>query len=212
MASSLLLWNMYSFLTPIRYVLDPRFHLTSPLQAGLFYLAPGGGYLLGTFFGGRWADYTVKKWILKRGKRIPEDRLRSLVPFMGFVIPACMLVYGWCIEKAKGGIALPVIVMFLQGFAQLFCFPSLNVYCLEFNPSRATEIVAGNFCLRYLFGALGTALVLPAIEKIGVGWFSTISSISLVVATGVIYLNALYGQRWRENIDAKREARQNGDS
>ena len=38
-SSSALVWNMYSLLTPIRYVLNPRFHLTSPLQAGLFYLS-----------------------------------------------------------------------------------------------------------------------------------------------------------------------------
>ncbi|KIV99076.1 uncharacterized protein PV09_09183 [Verruconis gallopava] len=77
LASSALLWNMYSLLTPIRYVLNPRFDLTSPLQSGLFYIAPGCGYLLGTFFGGRWADYTVRKYIKKRGERVAEDRLRS---------------------------------------------------------------------------------------------------------------------------------------
>jgi MFS family permease len=111
----MLLWNMYSFLTPIRYVLDPRFKLTTPLQAGLFYLAPGAGYLVGTFMGGRYADKMVKKYIVLRGERVPEDRLRSAIPFMGFVIPGCMLIYGWSVEKQKGGIALPVIVMFLQG-------------------------------------------------------------------------------------------------
>jgi MFS family permease len=95
--------------------LDPRFNLTTPLQAGLFYLAPGAGYLVGTFFGGRWADYTVKKWIAKRGFRVPEDRLRAPVIFMGVIIPACMLVYGWCVEKGKGGIPVPVIMMFIQG-------------------------------------------------------------------------------------------------
>lgn len=47
---------MYSLLTPIRYVLNPRFGLSSPLQGGLFYIAPGGGYLVGTFFGGRWVS------------------------------------------------------------------------------------------------------------------------------------------------------------
>lgn len=51
LASSSLVWNMYSLLTPIRYVLNPRFNLTSPIQSGLFYLAPGCGYILGTFFG-----------------------------------------------------------------------------------------------------------------------------------------------------------------
>lgn len=46
--SASLTWNMYSLLTPIRYVLNPRFNLESPLLSGLFYLAPGLGYLLGT--------------------------------------------------------------------------------------------------------------------------------------------------------------------
>ena len=62
-----MVWNMYSLLTPIRYVLNPRFGLTSPLQGGLFYIAPGGGYLIGTFFGGRWAD--VSNLRLQRRKR-----------------------------------------------------------------------------------------------------------------------------------------------
>jgi len=131
LASSALVWNMYSLLTPIRYVLNPRFELTTPLQSGLFYIAPGCGYLTGTFFGGRWADHVVKKWIRKRGgQRVPEDRLRSCLVALGVVIPACMLLYGWSIEKEVGGIPLPVIVMYIQGVAQLFCFPSLNTYCL----------------------------------------------------------------------------------
>lgn len=141
LASSSLVWNMYSLLTPIRYVLNPRFHLTSPLQSGLFYIAPGCGYLLGTFFGGRWADHLVKKYINIRGERVAEDRLRSCLPFLGAVIPACMLVYGWSVEKEKGGIALPVIMMFLQGVAQLFCFPSLNTYCLDVMQKRSAEVV-----------------------------------------------------------------------
>lgn len=130
-ASSSLVWNMYSLLTPIRYVLNPRFDLSTPLQSGLFYIAPGCGYLFGTFFGGRWADHVVKSWIKKRGgERVPEDRLRSCLVALGVVIPACMLLYGWSIEKEVGGVPLPVIVMFVQGVAQLFCFPSLNTYCL----------------------------------------------------------------------------------
>jgi MFS family permease len=137
---------MYSLLTPIRYVLNPRFNLSSPIQSGLFYIAPGCGYLLGTFFGGRWADYMVKKWIKKRGERVPEDRLRSALFAMGVVIPGSILVYGWSIEKKKGGIPLPVIVMFIQGVAQLFCFPSLNTYCLDVMQKQSGEVV-GKFLL-----------------------------------------------------------------
>ncbi|KAJ7609221.1 major facilitator superfamily domain-containing protein [Mycena polygramma] len=199
--SMALTWNMYSLLTPIRYIINPRFALTSPLQSGLFYLAPGCGYFVGTFFGGPYADYTVKKWIAIRGVRIPEDRLRSCFPFMGAIIPGCMLVYGWSIQERVGGIALPVIVMFIQGCAQLFCFPSLNTYCLDVIQHRSAEVVAGNYMTRYLFAALGSAVVLPAVEKIGIGWFSTISAVFLILVTAAVYCTALWGKSWRDKID-----------
>jgi predicted MFS family arabinose efflux permease len=207
LASSSLVWNMYSLLTPIRYVLNPRFNLTTPIQSGLFYLAPGCGYILGTFFGGRYADYVTISWAKKRGTRIPEDRLRSCLPFMGIVIPVCMLLYGWSVEKKFGGIALPVIMMFLQGVAQLFCFPSLNTYCLDVMQSKSAEVIAGNYIIRYMFAALGTAVVLPAVEAVGVGWFSTISAGFLVVSSLATGSAVIWGKKWRDNVDNKRRAK-----
>lgn len=161
--------------------------------------------MIGTLLGGRWADHTVKRWVRVRGARIPEDRLRSTIPFIGFIVPGCMLVYGWSVEKEKGGIALPIIAMFLQGVAQLFCFPAFNAYCIEVIPERSAEVIGGNYVARYLFGAFGTAVVLPAIESIGVGWFSTISAGFLVVAATLVYLTALYGKEWREKDFAHHE-------
>ncbi|KAL9112164.1 MAG: hypothetical protein Q9227_003541 [Pyrenula ochraceoflavens] len=208
-ASSSLVFNMYSLLTPIRYVLNPRFHLTSPIQSGLFYIAPGCGYLLGTMGGGRWADHHVKKWIRKKGKRVPEDRLRSCVSSLGAVIPGCMLVYGWTVEKAVGGVPVPVIAMFFQGVAQLFCFPSLNTYCVDVMQSkgRSAEVVASNYMARYFFGAAGSAVVLPAVEAIGVGWFSTISAAFLVFGAGLLVLTILFGESWRDRVDEKKRAK-----
>ncbi|KAK5628646.1 hypothetical protein RRF57_004362 [Xylaria bambusicola] len=202
-ASSSLVWNMYSILTPIRYVLNPRYNLTTPLQGGLFYLAPGFGYLTGTFVGGRYADYIVKVYIRKRGVRIPEDRMYSALPFLGFVLPGSVIIYGWCVEKDAGGIPLTVIVLFLQGLAQLFCFPSLNTYCLDVMSGRGAEVIAGNYAIRYLFGCVATAVVLPAIQSIGVGWFSTISTLFLLAGAVCTYLTVRYGERWRNDIDAK---------
>ena len=96
---------------------------------------------------------------------------------------------------------MPVIAMFVQGVAQLFCFPSLNVYCIEVLPSRSADTVACNYMVRYFFAALGTAVVLPAIDEIGVGWFSTISAGFCLVATGLLYLNILCGKAWREKFN-----------
>ncbi|KZL77946.1 major facilitator superfamily transporter, partial [Colletotrichum tofieldiae] len=203
-ASGSLVWNMYGMLTPIRYVLNPRFSLTSPAQSGLFYLAPGCGYLAGTLVGGRYADYTVRRWISERqGRRISEDRLRSCLPFLGAALPGCMLIYGWTVQQRAGGVAVPVVFMFLGGVSQLFCFPSLNTYCLDVIQGRSAEVIAGNFMVRYLFGAAGSAVVLPAIKKIGVGWFSTISAAFLIIGALSVWAVALWGRNWRKRIDEK---------
>ncbi|KAM5356708.1 hypothetical protein ACJ41O_003354 [Fusarium nematophilum] len=131
LASSALVWNMYSLLTPIRIVLNPRLNLTSPLQSTMLYIAPGTGYFVGTLIGGRWADRVVKSWMRKRGVRLPEGRLRSSLLFLGVILPGSMLLYGWTVDRRIGSILLPVICMFFQGVAQLAAFPSLNAYILD---------------------------------------------------------------------------------
>lgn len=199
-ASSSLVWNMYSLLTPIRYVLNPRFNLETPLLSGLFYLAPGCGYLLGTFGGGHWADWTVKQWIRKRGVRVPEDRLRSAMPFLAFLMPGCILIYGWTVDQEKGGIPVPVIALFVQGVGQLFCFPSLNTYCLDVIPGRGAEVAAANFFIRYLAGCLGSAVVLPIVQAIGVGWFSTISAALMVLSAVGMWIGIQRGSEWTDKV------------
>lgn len=211
LAAGALVWNQYSLLTPIRYVLNPRFHLTSPIESGLFYMAPGCGYVVGTLVGGRWADYTVRKWIRKRGGvRIPEDRLKSCLEFLCIAIPGCILIYGWTVEKAVGGVPVPVLAMFVQGVAQLFCFPSLNTYCLDVMQSkgRSAEVVAGNYMLRYVFAAVGTGVVLPAIEAIGVGWFSTISACFLILSGVLVWATTIWGSKWRHAVDERNRRKQ----
>lgn len=61
--------------------------------------------------------------------------------------------------------------------------------------------------VRYLFAALGTATVLPAVEAIGVGWFSTISAGFLALGAGMVMANVRWGRGLREGIDRKRRAK-----
>jgi len=210
LASAALLWNMYGLLAPIRYTLNPRYNLTTPMQGGFFYLAPGLGYLAGTWFGGKWSDWMVRRWIRKRnGERVPEDRLRAAAPFM-CVVAACILVYGWTVEKEVGGIPLTVIVMFVQGVAQLFCFPSLNTYCMDVMPGRSAEMIGANYAMRYFAGTVSIAVVLPAIEQMGLGWYSTLSAALIVAASGGLIWTVKRGRVMRDRVDervrVKREA------
>jgi hypothetical protein len=120
-----------------------------------------------------------------------------------------MLIYGWSVEKAVGGIPLPVIAMFIQGVAQLFCFPSLNTYCLDVMQAKglSAEVVAGNYMIRYLFAAAGSAVCLPAIEKIGVGWFSTISAAFMVASALAVMATTVWGEGWRRKVDKQKKER-----
>lgn len=126
-----------------------------------------------------------------------------------------MLIYGWSVEKEVGGVPLPVAAMFIQGVAQLFCFPSLNTYCLDVMQAkgRSAEVVAGNYMIRYVFAAAGSAVCLPAIEAIGVGWFSVISSGFLIVSAVAVWATTVWGEGWRRGVDSskrkRREARAN---
>ncbi|OJJ08733.1 hypothetical protein ASPVEDRAFT_34864 [Aspergillus versicolor CBS 583.65] len=164
-------WNQYSILTPIREVLSPRFHLTTPLEAGLFYLAPCAGYVTGTYCGGHLSDWVVQRYIQRRGRRVPEDRLNSVAGAVGVAMPVCVLVYGWTLQQAVGGIPVVVIALFIQGVCQTVAFVRLNVYCIDVmeGTNKSSLAVAGSYMIRNVSGAVGTAVCLPAIDAIGVG-------------------------------------------
>lgn len=193
-----LLYNMYTLTTTIPSVVNPRFGLTSPVYGALFYLAPGLGYLSGSFFGGRWADYKVRKYMKMRGERIPEDRLRSTYFSFGFVLPASVLIYGWTIEKEVGGMAVPIIALFCNGVAQTVCFPSINAYCVDCLPHLGGDAIASNYFARYIAGAIGTATCLTQINNIGVGWSNTVSFFVLYGGFAACLILIKFGGKLRD--------------
>lgn len=197
---------MYALLSPIDYVSNPRYHLTTPLQAALFYLAPGVGYLIGATFGGRWSGYIVKSMMARRhGTFIPEYRLRATFIPLGVVIPGCINIYGWTGEKAVGGIPLPVTTMVIRGIGQLCSLPTLNTYCLDVIPNRSAEVVALNYMMRYLFAAGGTAAALPVTNAIGLVWVSTICSFFLMTTTGLVILTSIYRESCRKRREREKK-------
>lgn len=128
-ACGLLGFNQYGLLSSIRRVINPRFDLTSPLISGLFYLAPGAGFLMGSTIGGRVSDHTVKRYMRKRnGLRLPQDRLKSSLPAIFLVLPAGTLVFGWSLQREAGGMALPIVSSFCEGLGLMWSFSGLNTY------------------------------------------------------------------------------------
>ncbi|KAJ5314867.1 hypothetical protein N7476_005174 [Penicillium atrosanguineum] len=213
LASSALVWNMYSLLTPIGHILNPRFDLNTPLETGLLYLPPGFGYLVGVHIGGRYADRTVRKWTKIRGFRLPEDRLKSSFICLGLIIPGSMLVYGWSLDKEVGGMPLPIISMVVQEMAQLAAFPSLNAYFLDTMQDRASEATCqttyqlpAHYAMRYIIAGISTSICLPIIDASSIGWLSTISSAIMVACAIGVVLTANYGAEWRKQRGEKCKA------
>lgn len=55
--------------------------------------------------------------------------------------------------------------------------------------------------MRYLFGAAGSAAVLPIVDAIGVGWFSTISALFVFLGAFGTWCVTVWGRQWRDAID-----------
>lgn len=196
--SCALVYTMFSLLTPIRSVVNPRFDLTTPVYAGLFYLAPGMGYLVGSFIGGPLADYTVKKYIKIKGTRIPEDRLWAILIALGIIYPGSMIIYGWSIDQEVGGMAVPIIFMFTGGVSQTIIFPATNTYSVESVPELGGDGIGSSYFTRYFAAAIASGTCLKSIKTIGVGWTSTISAVVLWVGlTGTLVL-IYWGEGMRE--------------
>ncbi|EXJ79502.1 hypothetical protein A1O1_08766 [Capronia coronata CBS 617.96] len=207
LACGLLSWSQYSLLTAPRYLINPRFHLTLPLVSGLFYIAPAFGFLMGTICGGRFSDITVRKRILSRGYRLPQDRLYSGIVSFFVIVPIASLIYGWGLRYQVGGLALPIVSIIASGFGLMTAFSSMNTYCAEIMPTRRTEVMAGKYLIQYCFAAAGSASILQLINLIGIGWASSIGVLFSIIAGLLILCTARYGrdmQSWTES-QLKRE-------
>ena len=155
--------------------INPRFNLTTPLISGLFYIAPGTGFLVGSIVGGRLSDRTVKRYIKKRnGLRLPQGRLNSGLLTLVGVLPVATLVYGWNLQEKVGGLALPIVCALFGGAGLMGSFYGLNTYTAEVLPEKRSEVISGKYIVQYIFGAGSSAAVVPCINAIGVGWTFTI--------------------------------------
>jgi MFS family permease len=167
--------NHYGLIVSVRHIINPRFQLTSPLYSGMFYLAPGVGFLLGSLVGGNASDRFVRRYKAKRGGvRLPEDRLNSNLIWSLAVLPLGTLVYGWSVDKGVGGLGLPISFSFVQGFGLMAAFSVLNTYAAEVNPDFKMAVISGKYVVQYSFGAIAVGGVVPMIDAIGSGWTFTI--------------------------------------
>ncbi|KAL2866440.1 putative MFS transporter [Aspergillus lucknowensis] len=194
---------LYALLSSSRTIFNPRFNLSSALVSGLFYLAPGAGFLVGSILGGRLSDATVRKYILRRGFRLPQDRLNSGLFMLFLVLPGATLVYAWTLQEEVGGMVVPIIAGFVGGVGLMGSFNGLNTYAAEALPAQRSEVIGGKYIIQYTFSAGASALVVPLIDAIGVGWTFTICAVMTLIGAVLVVIIARWGIDMQNRVEQR---------
>lgn len=135
-----------------------------PIIVGLLYIPNSVGYMLSSFFGGRWNDSVMRKQAEKRRVEEsteelvyrPEDRMGANALFAGFLFPAAIIWYGWEVEYKLPWPACMAATFFF-GIGSMLIFSMATTMLTEFVPGKSSSAVAVNNCKfgRLMMGGIG---------------------------------------------------------
>lgn len=174
---------------------------------GLAYIPSSIGYILASFFGGRWTDAIMAREARRagrcdeRGKLIyrPEDRMRENAWIAAILYPGALVWYGWAVEKGVHW-AVPLVATFFFGVGSMLVFAMATTMLTEFMPKKASAGVAVNNFVRNIFSCVGAIVAQPLISAIGNGWLFTGVGAIAAASSVVVWLMKRYGPRWREKM------------
>ncbi|KAF8969510.1 MFS general substrate transporter [Flammula alnicola] len=127
------------------------------LELGLVLLSFGVGNMFGSLLGGRWSDYTRRKYQEKHdGISKSEHRLHSTKIMMP-VLPAGLIAYAWMAEK-KVNIGPICVALFFIGFSAIWIYSSILAYIVDANAGRSSSAVSVNSFFREVAVPLQNAL------------------------------------------------------
>jgi hypothetical protein len=180
------------------------------LQIGLCFLPLGCGSLCAVQFNGRVLDRNFIRWCkrlnipMKKGRNqdladFPIERARLQVGIPASISAAIWtLIYGWLLD-ARVHFGKQIPVMFFLSFSMTCAFNSTATLLIDFYPKSAATAAAANNIMRCLLGAGATALIVPMIDAMTIGWtFTLLSSTLLITCLPTVGLVYLKGQRWRK--------------
>ncbi|CAG8660233.1 8781_t:CDS:2, partial [Scutellospora calospora] len=150
----------------------------SEASIGLLFLAPCAGFIFGSFIGGKYSDFLLKKTLNSDGT-LPEIRILS-VWFGTLLIPITCFIYGWLLEDNFRYEVL-LVVWFFCAFGILSSFNSLATYLVDACPGRGASVTALNNSIRYIIAGILTIFETTIEDNFGIRWsFVFISGLSFI--------------------------------
>lgn len=182
----------------------------STLILGLLYIPNSAGYLLASFFGGKWIDRIMAREARKagrydeRGRLVyrPMDRMRENAWIAAVLWPVALLVYGWTVRFGVHWL-VPMFANFFFGIGSMLIFALVSTMLTEFMPRRAASGIALNNFVRNIFSFTGAMVADPALSRIGNGWLMTVLGLwSLVTGCAALVAMGRWGEGWREELES----------
>lgn len=179
------------------------------LQIGLCFLPMGTGCFLSPVISGRLMDWNFRRTAKSIGYEIVKGKANDLRTFplehsrIQILVPCvilgdlAMLGYGWAMQ-AETNLAVPLIMMFLSGFAFTCSFNIMSVLLVDLYPLSPATATAANNLVRCLMGAGSTGTIIYMIDAMGRGWCFTFHALVVLALSPILWLLWRSGPVWRE--------------
>lgn len=223
--SALIYTAFYDIMASLPKLFQEIYHFND-LQIGLCYLPFGCGCALASFINGKMLDHNFRRVAKQIGftidrkhgddlRHFPIERARLEIiwPLLSFGL-ACVLCYGWVLEK-NANLAAPLVLQFFIGLCVNGAFNILGTLVVDLYPQSPSTATAANNLVRCSMGAGGTGIINIMIDSMGRGWCFTFIALVCIAAMPMLLVELKWGPGWREKrrvrIEKEAEGKKDGE-
>ena len=179
------------------------------LQIGLCYIPFGVGCAVASWVNGRLLDRNYRRVARKIGftidrkhgddlRHFPIERARiEIIWPMLFLGLACVLGYGWVLEK-NAHLAAPLVLHFFIGLCVNGAFNILSTLLVDLYPQSPATATAANNLVRCFMGASGTGIINIMVDSMGRGWCFAFIALVCTATMPLLWVEMKWGPQWRE--------------
>ena len=193
------------------------------LQLGLVYIPFGGGSVISAFTSGKLVDWNYRRHAIRNGLPATKNRYQDLTEYpierarleiclpLLYVAVLSLIGYGWVLDY-QTNLAGPLVFLFFIGYGIMAAFQVMTILMIDIHFEDAAAATAANNIFRCLLGAGSTAVVVPMIDRMGVGWTYTFASLVWIAFSPLLWALMKLGPNWRKakktKMDAEKEAKE----
>ncbi|ERT01196.1 hypothetical protein HMPREF1624_02438 [Sporothrix schenckii ATCC 58251] len=189
------------------------------LVIGLMYIPMAAGSALTAFVMGPLMNYNYRRHARRLGLPVDKSRQADLADFpierarlevgipLAVLATVVILCWGWVLEK-RVSVAIPCVLNFFYGMGMIGFNNATSVLLIDVSPGHAGAAVAANNLARCLLGALFSAVIVPMINKLGIGWAFVLLGLLYAAFLPLMFLLMRNGIRYRREKKAKDDRRQ----